>query len=697
MEQTLHQLERGEYQQQLPLQHYSHISSRLTTPVTPGDAGASSAEAPVPPDPDALIDVLDLSVRAYNAVARAGIKTVKQLAALGPTGVMAIRSVGTLIAEEITTKLARYDYPLVTPVPDENPVTLLLGINVPLKALRLSPRVYNALARARIRTIGQLATLSHDDLLGILNIGSTAIAEIDTRLATYREQAPNSEPLADSAALPPEANDPLLHAVSVARLGLPHEVNAQLGAAGLHMIGQVVDSLSRYRDQPEVCQAVAVYLVWWAEQSPTTRAAEVTASGPSTIAAWRATLAGAVTCWLAMLDDRQRQIIRLRYGLDGPPLTLEEVGQRLGVTRERVRQIEQRARHRLQVRATDLLLEPMDAFATLFEQTLVESGGVMTVAEYAAWLEAEEALELGPIRLVGVVELLCAVDERFAWLTKHKLVILTTLLDAPWTQVQATLAELIRGPLTIASSQGVYEAFQGTELWQQLLSSDAVTASGIPVEHFVMACLRTHSRLDRQGQETYVLRRGRNSIVNELIAAMREIGEPVHFTLIAERVNALLPEHRQTKPHNVHAHLGRYEDIFARVGHGIFGLVEWGLLNDGSLANAVERVMVAANRPLHIDAITRAVLKTWCVNAGSVYAAIQSDARFVSLGAAVYYLRDRVVTGGAAQGLEFAELFGDQLASWQEQLPNGDGQAVPRDPHDEVTVLRGIGLDLFAD
>jgi RNA polymerase primary sigma factor len=44
---------------------------------------------------------------------------------------------------------------------------------------------------------------------------------------------------------------------------------------------------------------------------------------------------------LSTLTHRERRIIELRYGLtDGRPRTLEEVGQRFGVTRERIRQIE---------------------------------------------------------------------------------------------------------------------------------------------------------------------------------------------------------------------------------------------------------------------------------------------------------------------------------------------------------------------
>jgi RNA polymerase primary sigma factor len=53
---------------------------------------------------------------------------------------------------------------------------------------------------------------------------------------------------------------------------------------------------------------------------------------------------------LGALADRERQVIVLRYGLDdAEPKTLEEIGRRLGLTRERVRQIEVEALKRLSV------------------------------------------------------------------------------------------------------------------------------------------------------------------------------------------------------------------------------------------------------------------------------------------------------------------------------------------------------------
>ena len=51
---------------------------------------------------------------------------------------------------------------------------------------------------------------------------------------------------------------------------------------------------------------------------------------------------------LSSLPPREALVLQLRYGLvDGKSYTLEEVGRKMGVTRERVRQIEAQAMKRL--------------------------------------------------------------------------------------------------------------------------------------------------------------------------------------------------------------------------------------------------------------------------------------------------------------------------------------------------------------
>lgn len=55
-----------------------------------------------------------------------------------------------------------------------------------------------------------------------------------------------------------------------------------------------------------------------------------------------------------LLDPREREIIRLRFGLDGNhPLTLEEVGEKFDITRERVRQIQMIALHKMRQAMTE--------------------------------------------------------------------------------------------------------------------------------------------------------------------------------------------------------------------------------------------------------------------------------------------------------------------------------------------------------
>lgn len=50
---------------------------------------------------------------------------------------------------------------------------------------------------------------------------------------------------------------------------------------------------------------------------------------------------------LDTIDTREAQVIRMRFGLDGEAMTLEEVGKELGVTKERIRQIEDKALKKL--------------------------------------------------------------------------------------------------------------------------------------------------------------------------------------------------------------------------------------------------------------------------------------------------------------------------------------------------------------
>ena len=67
---------------------------------------------------------------------------------------------------------------------------------------------------------------------------------------------------------------------------------------------------------------------------------------------------GAVRDAVARLPERERRILELRFGLDGEVATLEAIGKELGVTRERVRQLERDALVSLEAELRDVI--PLD-------------------------------------------------------------------------------------------------------------------------------------------------------------------------------------------------------------------------------------------------------------------------------------------------------------------------------------------------
>lgn len=72
----------------------------------------------------------------------------------------------------------------------------------------------------------------------------------------------------------------------------------------------------------------------------------------------KSSLEGEIEELLHKLTSKEEQVIKLRFGIKGEvPLTLEQVGTKMGLSRERIRQIEKRAKFRLYQKAKSRKLE----------------------------------------------------------------------------------------------------------------------------------------------------------------------------------------------------------------------------------------------------------------------------------------------------------------------------------------------------
>jgi RNA polymerase sigma factor (sigma-70 family) len=497
----------------------------------------------------------------------------------------------------------------------------------------------------------------------------------------------------DLVALAERKQVPLDH-IPIERLVFPRAWNRLLREAGIDTVGQLCQAsevvlqarLPRGdRTVGHMRQRLENYLPWLVEQRSWD--SEVLQQGASPV--FRTELAEtSLDQMLAeFLDclhtDRQQVVIRLRWGLNqAEPKTLEETGKSIGVTRERVRQIQDRATRQLRRPSNRMVIELL---LEMLQEILVQAGGLAATQYLAETLE--RTVGIVNVNTRNAVRFLCSVDSRFIALRKDT----WGLKGYPLHRVQdinRVMVDILEDKHGFAPRPEILAEFRTTELHEEL--------GGHVTNGFLDACLDSNPGIEISADGECALKRRASARLHSMVKALRNIGRPAHYSEIAREVNELLPERQRAPTHAIHAHMGRLPDIFVRCGRGVFGLAEWGLHQDRSLADAAYRVLAEIGRPLHVERIIDNVLDTWRVERTSVYAAIQSDDRFYRVGEGVYWLRDRIgqTEGKKGKGRGFGEVYGASLLERQETLEAWQGRE-SIDTHDEVEKIRRIGSGLF--
>jgi|GEM_PF-3823564 len=678
---------------------------------------------------------LGLSVRSYNALARRGVTSIAQLAAMSDEDLFRVRNLGQKSVDEIREALIAYleQQPIsevislsaeqdpgteytdeAPPQHNEAPVLEPNGKPTALEVLDLPVRAHNALVRGDIKTIGQLASMSDQDLFKVRNLGSKSLIDIRQRLETFLENHP-LQPVQESSATsvellelePVKLTSSLIEQevlsrtdhvplkdISLGRLALSAGAERELRSAGIWSIGDLAEYgpvVLKQSTVSEVKDRADSYLSWLSEQDPDSWENEITDRDISPlhrIALKGATVEAMITDWFSFLSDRQQFILRRRFGLlDKTKIrTLEEVGLELDLTRERVRQIEKQALKALSSPRRRQHLLPLSEAIT---QILDEHTGVMRPQALLGSLTRNYSVQIGAISHFGLFNLVATVFGQVEISERDDVVFLTSIALQDILAVQHVLVAILRESDKPLSRRYLLKRFKQTDLYQ--------ASSGGLSDEFIVACLRSSTRVERDGTGHYALRRWSWRRKSLVARAMRAIGEPTHYSEITTRFNKLAPERRRLSDHNLHAYLGRFPKLFVRVGHGVYGLAEWGLSNDGKVGNTAYKILCDAGRPLHIDPLTQEVLKTWHVNPGSVLAAVETDDRFIRIGRGVYALREQVNGDANSEAqIDFGDVFADKLEHWQEELDQRKPSGA-YDAQSEVDAIRSFGSDFFND
>ena len=268
--------------------------------------------------------------------------------------------------------------------------------------------------------------------------------------------------------------------------------------------------------------------------------------------------------WFAQLNESQRQVLEWRYGLtEGQDLTLEETGERLNLTRERVRQIERKALELLQHPSGQ---GPVHALIAELYADVVAGGGVMSETQLGIALAG--IADIGDANPQGAVRLLLETSEKLnvkiegvqAWCLPQ----LCDLVPLVGLQVIDILRKAL-APLSLDELVQRCKQTQGRHDQPNQL-----------YDKFILACVRVNEKLVERHDGSIGLATWERHWQDDIILALRRRGEPAHYTAIADAINASLQNGQHVTARVVHTCLMRYPDIFVCVGvRGTYGLREW--------------------------------------------------------------------------------------------------------------------------
>jgi hypothetical protein len=228
-----------------------------------------------------------------------------------------------------------------------------------LDLLDLPPRIASFAYTEGLETLGDLARISPEELLAERNLGRKSVGltrrilEARTGVSWEAIACPDRDRLPSE---PPEDPDP--HGWDAIRktlreehrripliaLGLSPGLRQRLEERGLHSLGDLASlSRSKLLDVPGIGPRTLKKLPLRATEGLDALAAEyIDADRP---------LLGAFLRAVEELETKRRLVIGARCGLDGPPPSLAEIAMMLDLSRERVRQLEEKAIASLRDRA----------------------------------------------------------------------------------------------------------------------------------------------------------------------------------------------------------------------------------------------------------------------------------------------------------------------------------------------------------
>lgn len=327
---------------------------------------------------------------------------------------------------------------------------------------------------------------------------------------------------------------------------------------------------------------------------------------------------------LSVLPDRAKDVLTRRYGLgkETSPVTLEAIGQEYGITRERVRQIENYAL------ATIRKSEQFETEQAVFDELkdhLTELGTIVREDEFLDEVAKDQSTK-------NHVHLLLVLGDAFV---KHKE---DDEFHHRW-HVDQELAETVHDSL-----RRLYDNLSDDELVPEadLIDAFLTELKDVNEEYKNEQILRRWLGLSKTMGKNPLGEWGKAHSPNVRAKGMRDFaylvikrhGSPMHFREVAESISELF----KRRAHEATCHNELIKDErFILVGRGIYALKEWGYVA-GPVKDVIANIL-AEQGPLTREDIIDAVRKERYVKDNTILINLQDAKRFSRASDGKYSLR----------------------------------------------------------
>ncbi len=320
--------------------------------------------------------------------------------------------------------------------------------------------------------------------------------------------------------------------------------------------------------------------------------------------------------------EREREIISRRYGLYDRKETLEQIGELLGITRERVRQLEKATMTRLKFNAEAGEIEGLKEFEVQIIETLKSLGNIARVSKLSDKLTGETSNKIEQSRLSFIGDL------------SPKLSVIS---DNDHFFQSIAIAEAHSVDKITEQVNAVVEALK--KIGKPADAETLMTHTKHKDPLFVEALSSTSKNLATLNQKWGLIKWptvNPKNIRDKIYVILQQHGKHMHFSEIADAIKGSDFKRKDVTTQAIHNELIK-DKRFVLIGRGIYALKEWGY-KKGTVADIISQVLKDAGEPLHRDEIVKRVLKSRYVKETTILLNLQGKDQFKRVSKATYTL-----------------------------------------------------------